>query len=49
MAAPIELSDCTLSTEHQAVLAALNVLLAWLPDDVEPEVGQRLALCHLSG
>ncbi|MBU0494682.1 MAG: hypothetical protein KKA73_14480 [Chloroflexi bacterium] len=47
MVAPIELSDCTLSTEHQALVDALNALLAWLPDEVDPEVGQRLALVIL--
>jgi len=47
MVAPIELSDCILSTEHQALVDALNALLAWLPDEVDPEVGQRLALVVL--
>ncbi|MBU1749223.1 MAG: hypothetical protein KKA73_16175 [Chloroflexi bacterium] len=47
MAAPIKLSDCTLSTEHQALVDALNALLSWLPDDIDPEVGQRLALIIL--
>jgi len=47
MVAPIELSNCTLSTEHQALVDALNALLAWLPDDIDPEVGQRLALIIL--
>ncbi|MBU1749576.1 MAG: hypothetical protein KKA73_17975, partial [Chloroflexi bacterium] len=47
MVAPVELSDCTLSTEHQALVDALNALLAWLPNEVNPEVGRRLALVLL--
>jgi len=47
MVAPIELADCTLSMEHQALVDALNALLTGLPDEVDPEVGQRLALVIL--
>jgi hypothetical protein len=47
MVASIELSNCTLSTEHQALVDALNEFLAGLPDDVDPEVGRRLALVIL--
>jgi len=39
----IELSDCTLSTEHQAIVDALNEFLAWLPDE-DPEAALRLAM-----
>jgi hypothetical protein len=40
----IELPDCALSTEHQAVVDALNAFLAWLPDDDDPDVALRLAM-----
>jgi hypothetical protein len=43
----LDLSDCTLSTEHQAIADALNELLAWLPDDEDPEAALRLALLIL--
>jgi len=43
----LDLSDCTLSTEHQAIVDALNELLAWLPDDEDPEAALRLALLVL--
>ena len=43
----LDLSDCTLSTEHQAIVDALNELLAWLPDDEDPAVALRLALLVL--
>lgn len=43
----LDLSDCTLSTEHQAIADALNELLAWLPDDEDPEAALRLALLVL--
>jgi hypothetical protein len=43
----LDLSDCTLSTEHQAIIDALNELLAWLPDDEDPEAALRLALLVL--
>ncbi len=43
----LDLSDCTLSTEHQAIVDALNELLAWLPNDEEPEAALRLALLVL--
>jgi hypothetical protein len=41
-----DFSDCTLSTEHQAIVDALNEFLAWLPDDEGP-AGLRLALLIL--
>jgi len=37
-------SSCTLSTEHQAIVNALNRFLAWLPEDEDPDVALRLAL-----
>jgi hypothetical protein len=40
----IELADCTLSTEHQAVVDALNAFLALLPDDDDPDAALRLAM-----
>jgi hypothetical protein len=43
----LDLSDCTLSTEHQALVDALNKLLAWLPDDKDVEAARRLALLVL--
>ena len=43
----LDLSDCTLSTEHQAIVDALNELLAWLPDDEDPEAALRLVLLVL--
>ena len=43
----LDLSDCTLSTEHQAVVDALNKLLAWLPDEEDSEAALRLALMVL--
>ena len=43
----LDLSDCTLSTEHQAIADALNELLTWLPDDEDPEAALRLALLVL--
>ncbi len=43
----LDLSDCTLSTEHQAIADALNKWLAWLPDDEDPEAALRLALLVL--
>jgi len=43
----LDLSDCTLSTEHQAIVNALNELLAWLPDNEDPEAALRLALLVL--
>jgi hypothetical protein len=43
----LDLSDCTLSTEHQAIVEALNALLAWLPDDKDPEAALRLVLLVL--
>jgi hypothetical protein len=43
----LDLSDCTLSIEHQAIADALNELLAWLPEDEAPEAALRLALLVL--
>jgi hypothetical protein len=43
----LDLSGCTLSTEHQAIVGALNELLAWLPDDEDPDAALRLALLVL--
>lgn len=43
----LDFSDCTLSTEHQAVVSAVNQFLVWLPDDEDPEVALRLAMTIL--
>jgi len=43
----LDLSDCTLSTEDQAVVGAVNQFLVWLPDDEDPEVALRLAMTIL--
>ena len=43
----LDLSDCTLSTEHQAIVDALNELLAWLPDNEDPDAALRLVLLVL--
>jgi hypothetical protein len=43
----LDLSDCTLSTEHRALVDALNEFLAWLPDDKDPEAALRLVLLVL--
>jgi len=40
----LDLSDGTLSTEHQAVIDALDEFLALLPDDDDPNVALRLAM-----
>jgi len=40
-------ANSTLSTEHQAIVDALNELLAWLPDDEDPDAALRLALLVL--
>ena len=40
----IALSDCTLSTEHQAIVDALNGFLALLPDDDDPDAALRLVM-----
>jgi len=40
----LDLSGCTLSTEQQAVVDALNEFLASLPDDDDPDVALRLAM-----
>jgi hypothetical protein len=45
--AQIDLSDCTLSTENQAVVDAVNEFLRWLPDDVDPRPALRLAMMIL--
>jgi len=45
--AQIDLSDCTLSTENQAVVDAVNEFLTWLPDDVDPRPALRLAMMVL--
>jgi hypothetical protein len=43
----IDLPDCTLSTEGQAVVDALNQFLAWLPDDADSKPALRLAMVIL--
>jgi hypothetical protein len=43
----IDLSDCTLSTEDQAVVDAINHFLAWLPDDADAKPALRLAMVIL--
>ena len=43
----IDLPDCTLSTEDQAVVDALNQFLAWLPDDADSKPALRLAMVIL--
>jgi hypothetical protein len=40
----IELPNCTLSTEHQAIVDAVNEFLAWLPDNEEADAALRLAM-----
>jgi hypothetical protein len=40
----IELPNCTLSTEDQAVVDAVNEFLALLPDNDDSEVARRLAM-----
>ena len=47
MKARMDLSDCTLSTENQAVVDAVNEFLAWLPDDADPKPALRLAMMIL--
>jgi hypothetical protein len=47
MNAEIDLSDCTLSTENQAVVDAVNQFLKWLPEDVDPRPALRLAMMIL--
>lgn len=39
-----DLSHCTLTTEQQAVVEGLNQFLAWLPDNDDSIVAQRLAM-----
>ncbi len=43
----LDLSDCTLSTEHQAIVDALNEFLALLPDGDDPDEALRLAMMIL--
>jgi hypothetical protein len=43
----IDLSDCTLSTEDQAVVDALNQFLALLPEDADLQPALRLAMVIL--
>jgi hypothetical protein len=43
----IDLSGCTLSTENQAVVDAINKFLALLPDDADQEAALRLAMVIL--
>lgn len=43
----IDLSDCTLSTENQAVVDAINKFLALLPDDADHKAALRLAMVIL--
>ena len=43
----IDLSDCTLSTENQAVVDAINKFLALLADDADPKAALRLAMVIL--
>jgi hypothetical protein len=40
----LDLADCTLSTEHQALVNTLNRFLALLPDDDDPSAALRLAM-----
>ena len=39
-----DLSHCTLTTEQQAVVEAINKFLAWLPDNDDATVALRLAM-----
>jgi hypothetical protein len=39
-----ELSNCTLTTEQQAVVDGINKFLAWLPDNEDSTVALRLAM-----
>jgi hypothetical protein len=43
----IDLSDCTLSTEDQAVVDAVNQFLTLLPEDADSKVALRLAMVIL--
>jgi hypothetical protein len=45
--AQIDLSDCTLSTENQAVVDAVNKFLTWLPEEADPKPALRLAMMIL--
>lgn len=43
----LDLSPCTLSTENQAIVDALNQFLALLPDDDDPQAALRLVMVIL--
>ncbi len=43
----LEFSGCTLPTDHQVIVDALNKFLAWLPDDEDPDAALRLAMVIL--
>lgn len=43
----LDLSPCTLSTENQAIVDALNQFLALLPDDDDPKAALRLVMVIL--
>ena len=47
MSVQIDLSDCTLSTEDQAVVDALNQFLALLPEEADPKPALRLGMVIL--
>ena len=47
MSIHIDLSDCTLSTENQAVVDAVNQFLALLAEDADPKPALRLAMVIL--
>ena len=47
MSVQIDLSNCTLSTEDQAVVDAVNQFLALLPEDADPKPALRLAMVVL--
>ena len=44
MTLQLDLSQCTLTIEQQAVVDGLNQFLAWLPDNEDTPVARRLAL-----
>ena len=47
MSVQIDLSNCTLSTEDQAVVDAVNQFLTLLPEDADPKPALRLAMVIL--
>jgi hypothetical protein len=47
MSVQIDLSDCTLSTENQAVVDAVNQFLTLLPEDADPKPALRLGMVIL--